>query len=198
MARDDDVAARAVLTSQWARFKGGPATRTQLQTVQAIAHLEGGPSYGGDRHNWGGIQCTGPRGEGGACPEGCFASVDRHADGTPYNACFRAYDSAESGAYDLLRTLFAKGLRQTLDTGNAWTVASSMHAKRYFELAPEDYAARIAGRAQIIAKNVGEPVLLRLPVAVAGAGSDDLFWFALVSLATWWAYRHRRRWFDAF
>jgi len=97
MGAAEDQAARRVLASQWARFKGSAPSSAQLQTVQAIAHLEGGPSYGGARHNWGGIQCTAPKNEDGSCPEGCFASTDTHADGTPYAACFRAYDSPEAG-----------------------------------------------------------------------------------------------------
>lgn len=193
MSAAEDQAARRVLLSQWQRFKGPAPSPTQLQTVQAIAHLEGGPTYGGDRHNWGGIQCTGPRGEGGACPEGCFGSTDTHADGTPYAACFRAYDSPELGAYDLLRLLFAKGLRAALGSGDAEQVAYAMHAQKYFELAPGEYAKRIAGRAPIIAKSLGEPVFLRIG---GGASSTrgELVPLAAVSVMLYLAYRNRRRW----
>src|SRR6185369_2901078 len=82
--------------------------------------------------------------------------------GKPYKTCFRSYPSHQAGAADLIRTMVRGGVGRALRSGSAVKIADAMHANRYFERAPEAYAARIDARARAIAAEIGEPLFVQM------------------------------------
>lgn len=172
--------ARDILTQAWAqRYPDGPAPTLQaLQSAQSVALLESGygkfEPYGSTgARNWGSVQC-GKLPTDGVCPcQGILWKDTRpNSDGTstPYEVCFRAYDSDVDGAADLLRHLGPDLRPKTfaaLQTGDAEQISAAMYDERYYQGFGATREARIEGhikaitkRAEEIAKALGEPLVV--------------------------------------
>lgn len=160
------------------------------QAVQAIARGEGhygngwrnaditidGVTYinrGERSNNWGAIQCGHATTPGGDCGPGCFPNLDKHANGKPYQGCFKKYPTPEAGAADFVYVLTDNGpernrasVAAALDDEDASgyldadAIAEAMHATGYMERAADAYAKNIAGNAVAIAQTLGEPQLV--------------------------------------
>lgn len=131
-----------------------PSAR-ELQAVQAIAHLES--FYGSKANNWGSIQSN----QSPPCGPNAIELTDTHADGTPYQWCYRAYPTPQAGAEDLLAQLYRrKGVPQALKDGTGLEVAQAMRATGYFEAPADRYGKGITDRARLISEALKEPFLL--------------------------------------
>lgn len=178
--------ARAILSSA---FPGrSPAW---YQAVQAVALgeggygngwknadvAEGGVTYsnrGEGSNNWGAIQCGHSTTPGGDCGAGCFPNIDHHADGTPYQGCFKVYATPEEGAAGFVYVMTDNGpgvhnrasveaaLEATDANGavSADAIAQAMHDTGYFEASVDSYAQGIARHAAQIAQALGEPLVV--------------------------------------
>ena len=184
-----DQWARSILRNEWRKFRGAAPTDTMLQAVGAIArhetvygHADKPPGWS-DTHNWGAIQCAGTV---APCPEGCFEAKDTHADGTPYQGCYKVYPSDEAGAFDLIQTLLAKGLRDALASGNAVTLAAAMKKRGYFEDSIDHYSKDIANNAAAIARAMPEP--LRVTLGGPSSSSSTTDWIVVAGVG-WLAWR---------
>ncbi len=196
--------ARAELLLAWA-FEF-PDTEPALETLQAILTIgyfegkwgmpEGDPVWQGS-NNWGAVQDqaanlrTGkPKGSEPEpdCGPTAFAHIDHDKRGNPYWGCFRKYVSMREGARDLIRVLHrmphAWG---AIDSGDATKLAFAMHADRYFELEPAEYAKRLAAAAKTVAALTGDPLVVKYKkgrawlwvfgFAVAGVGTGGAWWY---------------------
>lgn len=182
-----DQFGRQALAEAWHEVFGDFPSLAEIQLAQAVARGES--NYGqaafknlqtGETaviNNWGAVQS----GKVPCGPEG-FEATDHHADGSPYQVCFRRYATAAEGAAHFLRVLcLQKGreaVRPALASGNVDAVAFRMHDSRYFELAPEKYANAIWSNVQAIARNLGEP-LAAFRGDPGGSASDPLPTFSL-------------------
>lgn len=170
-----DSWARGVVLRAWQRlFPGKPLTTPELQTFMAIGRLERfygltkKPAAGIGAKNWGGIQC--PKGE---CGPNCYKAGDKDRDGNPYPICFRKYATDEEGAAALIFQVTTRrpDVWDAIKSGNLTAVATRMSVGRtvkgswvgvYHETPPQKYAAGLWTHAQIIAKNLGERLAVRL------------------------------------
>lgn len=186
----NDAQARAVILRAWART-GGPRTLTELQTVQAIARYESGASYGnGSSHNWGSIQTT----HAPPCGPNEIELTDHRADGTPYQACFRKYDTDEDGAAALIYELTRRpAVAAALDSGNATRVANAMHDTKYFEANPAGYAKGIANVAKSIAATLREPQYLSLTgPAITSSPAGEIGGALIIAAIAYFIWRDLR------
>jgi hypothetical protein len=110
----------------------------------------------GPINNWGAVQ-----GQPG------FLASDVHADGTPYTAYYKKYDTPEAGAADMLKEMTVRRPTswQHMREGDIDAWAQSMRVKDpiskvlgYFEQAWEDRAKGIDMRVLNIAGTLGEPI----------------------------------------
>jgi hypothetical protein len=159
MAMMADSEARAVLIAAFAQ-RGIAPNLHATQAVQAIGRFEGNYGYAfGGANNWGAVQCTSPP----PCPPTCVELTDTHADGTKYQWCYRRYPTPVDGAADLVRELYRRdGVPEALALGDARLIAERMRAAGYFEAPAERYAKTIAGNAETIARNIGEPLVVAI------------------------------------
>ena len=148
--------ARATLVEAFGARGIAPSAHA-LQAVQAIANLES--FYGASRNNWGSIQC---RNAIPPCPPECSELTDKHANGEPYQACYRVYSTPLDGASDLVRLLYSRPLiRAALESEkSAGELAQAMRKSGYFEAPADRYASGIRERAKIVAYDLREPYLL--------------------------------------
>lgn len=173
----DHAGARAVVAQAFRNVTGREASQTELQAIQAIAHMETG--YGqfspfAGSHNWGAVQALGTYGKD---PSEMGPDVlpwhDTHPnpDGTSttYSVGFRKYPDDVAGASDTVRELTIRRPKtfQALGTGDADLIAAAMRLEKYYEGkgATEadrvaNYAKAISSRAKQIAAGLGEPILL--------------------------------------
>lgn len=109
-----------------------------LGIAQSIGLMEGG-GYGVNFHNnWGAI--TAPGLKDGQCPPGTFLHKDSSSEGE-YVTCFRAYETSQLGAEDLLRELYVKRpeVYAYALAGDIRGVARAMYASNYYlGTAPKD------------------------------------------------------------
>ncbi len=160
-----DQFGRQALSEAWNQVFGDFPTLAEIQLVQAVARGESNYGQAPFRNlqtgesavlnNWGAIQS----GRVPCGPDG-FEATDHHADGTPYQVCFRRYPSAAAGAAHFLKVLLVDrpSVREAIATGSVDATAEHMHATHYFELAAEKYADAIWNNANAIARNLGEPL----------------------------------------
>ncbi|TXH50461.1 MAG: hypothetical protein E6Q97_20525 [Desulfurellales bacterium] len=171
-----DVWARGVVLRAWDNlFPGKPITTPELQTLMAIARLErfygltNKPTAGIGKKNWGGIQC--PKGE--CDPAKCYKGGDIDKNGVPYPICFRIYATDEEGAGALIFQVTTRrpDVWDAMKSGNITAVAHRMAIGRnvdgkwvgvYHETNPAKYAAGLWTHAQILTKNLGIPLAVRL------------------------------------
>lgn len=102
-----------------------------LGIAQSIGLMEGG-GYGVNFHNnWGAI--TAPGMKDGVCPPGTFAHKDSSSEGE-YVTCFRAYETSQQGAEDLLRVLYVQRpeVYEYALAGDIRNVAREMYASNYY------------------------------------------------------------------
>jgi len=166
-----DLFGRQALSEAWHQVFGEFPSLAEIQLAQAVARGES--NYGqasfknlqtGESqviNNWGAVQSGRP-----PCGPDGFEATDHHADGSPYQACFRRYATAAEGAAHFLKVLCLQhgrdsaptDVREALASGNVDAVAHRMHESGYFELAEEKYANAIWRNVQAIAQNLGEPL----------------------------------------
>lgn len=173
---------REVLLRAWPAVTGEQPNLSCLQIAGAMADLESG--YGrasytnkqtGEKavlNNWGAVQ-------GGKPPCGAdgFEATDTHADGSPYQWCYKRYATPEDGAAHLIAHMTQKrpaswALMKTGDI-DAW--AAQMRSKDpitgtglYFEQSVEGRAKGIWLRVQEIAQAMGEPIAAKRGGPVEG------------------------------
>jgi hypothetical protein len=159
--------AAKMLADAWQTMLGTAPTVKERQAAQAIAFLETRYGSGKARNNWGGLQCSAHK---PPCQAGhCVELADKHADGTPYAACFRVFDSPIEGAQAFVKALAVDrpGVRVALASGNVDTIAHEMRRSHYFEADEQTYADAIDTTAFAIAGVMGEPL------ALSGAPEPD-------------------------
>lgn len=153
---------------------GMDASPRELQAIQAIGSLE---SYYGERYrnNWGNIQCN-------PGTKNCVEGSDTRADGSPYVAYFRTFETPEEGAAALIQNLYRRPLViPALVSGSARDIAREMRASGYYEAPLERYSAGLESRAKQVAKELNEPYLLG--TAASGAKKPGP-WLAALGLGT--------------
>lgn len=160
--------ARGVIQAAFPKVMGRAPTESEIQAVQAIAHLES--SYGRGwkgkakgSNNWGAIQCGSCKKNGRCDPNTSF----EHRDSTPqpdgtnkwYVTCFKKYPTPEEGAADLIKTLFrskrkaVKGSDKEMTRGELLSDAAArgdlrgfseaMYDTVYYEGTGKDKATRV-------------------------------------------------------
>lgn len=174
---------REVLKSVWLSVTGEQPTLAALQIAGAQAHLESG--YGrasytnkltGERaslNNWGAVQSGKP-----PCGPDGFEATDTHADGSPYQWCYRRYATPEDGARHMLAHLTVKrpSSWEHMRRGDIDAWAAQMRQRDpitgtglYFEQSVEGRAKGIEMRVNAIAAAHGEPVAAKrggAPIAI--------------------------------
>lgn len=180
---------RRVLATVWPEVTGAPATPAELQIAGAQAHLESGygmASYtnkltgqnSGVINNWGAVQAGKP-----PCTPPNFEASDTHADGSPYNFCYRGYSTPEEGARDLVKqmtlrrpTSWAHMKRGDID---AWaqqmrTTDPQTGVGLYFEQSAEGRAHGIEIRIAEIAAALNEPIAAKRGGPMTSSSSTAL------------------------
>lgn len=162
--------ARGVIQRAFPTVMGRQPTESEIQAVQAVAHLEssygsGWKGAGRGSNNWGAIQC------GSSCKVNgrCDPSVSfEHRDSTPqpdgtnkwYVTCFKKYPTPEAGAADLIKTLFlserksVKGtdktktrgelLQEAVARGDLRAFSEAMYDTVYYEGTGKDKETRVS------------------------------------------------------
>jgi hypothetical protein len=198
--------ARRELLLAWAfEFPDTEPTLEALQAILAIGYFEGkwgmpegDPVWQGS-NNWGAVQDAAANLRTGKpkasdpepdCGPTAFAHVDHDAKGNAYWGCFRKYTSMREGARDLIRVLHRMPHAwEAIDSGNATKLAFAMHADKYFELEPAEYAKRLASAAKTVAALTGDPLVVKYK---KGGGWWWVFGFAIAGVGTggtWWYQR---------
>jgi len=144
-----------------ALLQGQAADPVLEQAFQAQGWLESGYGSGRARNNWGSVQA----GHGPPCQPGSVELTDHHKDGSPYQWCYRAYDTPTVGAADMMRQVLRRPWMEALmRSGDATAIEGGLrHVHRapflgaYLE-GPHNYALGLEKRAAVIAETIGEPV----------------------------------------
>lgn len=161
--------ARAMIVAAFAKQFGREPTRLEAQFAQAVSRGES--NYGraaytnkvtGEKHtntwNMGGVQC----GTAPPCPDNCFEATDTHADGTPYQWCFRRYASPVEGFEHFIKVLYVNANRQTVldaaNTGSIEAFSTALRASGYFELPLDKHILAMTHNLQAITTKLGEPM----------------------------------------
>ena len=161
--------ARAMIIAAFEREFGRKPTRLEAQFAQAVSRGES--NYGrapyvnrltGEKHvnTWsmGGVQC----GSAPPCPPGCFEATDTHEDGTPYQWCFRRYETPVEGFEHFIKVLYVNRNRKTVlaaaNTGDIREFSTALRASGYFELGLEKHIAAMTRNLQAITARLGEPM----------------------------------------
>lgn len=163
---------RQALAAAWPVVTGHQASLAELQIAGAQAHLESGYGRAPYRNaltgetavlnNWGAIQAGPP-----PCGPNAFETTDTHADGTPYQFCYRRWPDAVSGAAELVRqlTLRRPTSWENMKRGDIDAWSKSMRERDpvtgvglYFEQSAEGRAKGIELRVGMIAQALGEPI----------------------------------------
>lgn len=133
------IRARAIVQAAFAKVLNRPATRTEALFTQAWALVEstygqGWKGSGEGSNNWGAIQT------GGSWDGEKFLTRDTspQPDGTnkPYEAYYRAYETSEAGAEDLVRVLYVgkhRGCLELATRGDLRAFVWHLRATTYFE-----------------------------------------------------------------
>jgi hypothetical protein len=199
--------ARRELLLAWAfEFPDTAPSPETLQAILTIGYFEGKWGFpSGDpvwigSNNWGAVQDYAANLRTGKpkasepepdCGPGAFAHIDHDAKGNGYWACFRKYPSMREGARDVIRVLRRMPHAWAeIGTGDATKIAFGMHTDRYFELAPAEYAKRLAGAAATVARLTGDPLVVKYK---RRGGWWWAFWFGLAGVGTGGAYWYHRK-----
>ena len=86
-------------------------------------------------NNWGAVQGTGPAGS--------FVHLDHHADGTPYHADYKRYNTNDEGFLDMARIILKPNVKSALSKGSLREAVYAQHSNGYFELNPEKYLSAV-------------------------------------------------------
>lgn len=178
--------ARAQVVRAFEAVYGRKPKLREAQFAQGIALCETGygSSWGSvcggagvGSYNIGGIQAGRP-----PCGENAFQCRDKHADGTPYDICFRSYPSPEAGFDGLIRILYKRklsqreGVLETAATGSIREFSTALRKSRYFELGLEAHIRELTSCLKSITKALDETMpplrksTLRHTALVVGVG----------------------------
>jgi hypothetical protein len=184
------AAARQLVVAGFTQVFSRPPSLLEAQFVQAVALLETG--YG----NWSG-PCAGSNNMGSIqdghppCdPANSCQHTDKHADGTPYEICFKRYPSAFAGFQDLVHELYVKrpSVLQAAQQGSIAGVAAAMRASHYYEAPLKTYTAGLTKDLGIIAAALHEP----MPSPSASPWPwTEIGLAALVATGAYYVTRHR-------
>lgn len=159
--------ARAMIVAAFKAEFGREPTLLEAQFAQAVSRGES--NYGraayvnqltGEKHvntwNMGGVQC----GTAPPCPANCFEATDTREDGTPYQWCFRRYDSPVEGFAHFIKVLYVNRNRKTVleaaNTGSIEAFSTALRASGYFELALDKHILAMTTNLQAITTKLGE------------------------------------------
>lgn len=194
----DHASARRILTSAFAQV-GITPNAAALQAAQAVALGEsnygaGWKGEGKGSNNWGAVQA-------GRLPCGpdAFVYKDTHPnpDGTstPYEICFRKYETPEAGAAHMLQILFTRkgakdaGVLEAALSGDLKAFSQAMYNSHYYEGFGATPEARVANhhkmlRANVerIAKALNEPIAADQPRRKAGGSKAPLLLLGALGL----------------
>lgn len=188
---------------------GHPPSRNQAMFAQAVSL---GESYYGsgcfknratgtqtcNTYNMGAVQCK----QRPPCPPGCFEATDTHANGEPYQACFRQYASFAEGMEHFIRTLYIGGsgkwnrrpLLDLADAGDIRAFSTKMRETGYFELHLEAHVKGLTSNLQIISKALNEPMPSSSSSFLSRWGLIEA---GLAAVGIWFGYtyykRHKRK-----
>lgn len=191
--------ARDALEAAFQKIFSRAGTVPELQYAQAVSLGEGG-TYGsgcykniptGEQHcstnNWGALQCR----QLPPCPAGCVEATDKHANGTPYQACFRTFAGPEAGAEAFLRRLYGGGSSGVLSLARQGRYEDAVHAQRatgYFELAADQYWEAVDKNVDRVAASLNEPRGDRGAVRLVARGRAALPYIAAAAAVGAGAY----------
>jgi hypothetical protein len=122
----------------------------------------------------------------GQGPAGSFDHLDHHADGTPYYAPFKAYNTDEEGFLDMAHILLKPNVKAAANKGSLREAVFAQHSNRYFELNPEKYLSAVMknyntlASADVFARLMSEHggSVLGVGGVIAGGVLGGLGWFA--------------------
>lgn len=195
------------------RTAGRPLSNAELQSMLAIAAVEGMGAWTGDMagsQNIGAEQCTVSELRAGGGPTfRCVPHQDRHADGRTYTTGFRYFidaqgrTAAENGALDFHKVLHAPIRARTGDVlqrgGSLHELADAMHREHYYEgdaTGGKDpvlgYAKALEKRVGQVAGEIGQAPAVSLYGGAWGASSPTP-WLALLvaGVVAWWLFGGR-------